>query len=161
LNYQMKTKLERIDWIWEIISVLLLIANALLIALSLPNMPDIVPIHFNGSGEANGWGSKNMIWIAFGLALPIYALLTFISFKPGLYRSRMTEKNLDEQYRLTSKMARTVKAFASLAFCVLTLFMIMAGQGKWQKQIPLLLIIFFVLIIPPCIYYAIKISRVQ
>jgi len=156
-----KIPLDKNDRIWEAISIILLVTNALLIALTLPSLPDTVAIHFDGSGQANGWGHKNTLWLVFGIALLVYAIMTFISLKPGLYKSRMTKNNIDEQYRLTSKMARTVKAFILLAFIGLTTFMLMTAQGKWTGQIPFLFLIFFVLVIPPCLYYAVKISRVQ
>lgn len=157
----MKTKLDKSDKIWEAVSVILLLMNALLIAFTLPSLPDTIPIHFNFSGEADGWGNKNTLWLVFVVELPIYAMFTYLSFNSGFYRSRMTEKNLAEQYRITSKMARTVKAFILLAFIFLTLFVLKSAQGQWQQQIPFLFLIFFGLIIPPCLYYAVKISKVQ
>ncbi len=157
----MKITLDKNDKIWETVSLLLLLGQALLIALTLPSLPDKVAIHFNGSGEANGWGNKNTLWVSFAISLVIYALMTFISLRPGLYKSRMTKNNIEEQYKLTSKMARTVKAFILLALIGLTIFMLMTAQGKWTGQIPFLFLIFFGLVIPPCIYYAVKISRVQ
>ena len=157
----MKITLDKKDKIWEAISVLLLVTNALLIALTLPSLPDNVAIHFNGSGQANGWGHKNVLWLAFGIALSLYAIMTFISYRPGLYKSRMTKNNIEEQYKMTSEMARTVKAFILLACIGLTTFMLMTAQGKWTEQIPFLFLIFFGLVIPPCLYYAVKISRIQ
>ncbi|MCD6020101.1 MAG: hypothetical protein K0S53_3222 [Bacteroidetes bacterium] len=157
----MKTTLDKNDKIWEAVSITLLLINMLLIAFTLPSLPDTVPIHFNFAGKADGWGNKHMLWLVFVVMLPIYAIFTYLSFNPGFYRSRMTEKNLEEQYRITSKMARTVKAFILLAFVFLTLFVLKSAQGLWQEQIPFLFLIFFGLIIPPCLYYAVKISRIQ
>lgn len=157
----MKITLDKNDKIWETISLLLLLTQALIIGLTLPSLPNTVAIHFNGAGQADGWGNKNTLWLSLGLSILVYAFLTFVSYRPGLYKSRMTKNNLDEQYRLTSKMARTVKSFILLAFIALTTFMLMTAQGKWTGLIPFLFLIFFALVIPPCIYYAIKISRVQ
>jgi uncharacterized membrane protein len=157
----MKTMLDKNDKIWETIALVLLLTQALIIGLTLPSLPDKVAIHFNDSGQADGWGNKNTLWLSLGLSVLMYAFLTFVSYRPELYKSRMTKNNLDEQYRLTSKMARTVKSFILLGFIALTTFMLMTAQGKWTVQIPFLFLIFFALVIPPCLYYAIKISKVQ
>jgi uncharacterized membrane protein len=157
----MKLTLDKTDKIWEAISILLILINFLMIAITLPALPETVPIHFDGSGQPNGWGNKQWLWLAVVLELPIYALLTLISLRPWIYKFRMTEKNPDEQYRLTSRMARTVKAFVLLAFTALTILMLKTAQGQWNSKIPLLVLIFFGLIIPPCVYYSVKISRVQ
>jgi uncharacterized membrane protein len=138
----LKATLDKNDKIWEVISIVLLIINAMLIAFTLPSLPDTVPIHFNFAGKADGWGSKNVLWLIFVVVLPIYAMFTYLSFNPGFYRSRMTERNIEEQYRITSKMARTVKAFILLAFIGLTAFMLKTAQGQWTEQIPFLFLIF-------------------
>ena len=87
--------------------------------------------------------------------------MTFVSYRPGIYKWRMTENNVEQQYILTSKMARTVKAFMILAFIVLTIFLLMNAQGLWTDLTPFLFIILFTLIISPCLYYAVKFSKVR
>lgn len=102
-----------------------------------------------------------MLWITFGLSILMYAFMTFVSYRPGIYKWRMTENNVEQQYILTSKMARTVKAFMILAFIVLTIFLLMNAQGLWTDLTPFLFIILFTLIISPCLYYAVKFSKVR
>ncbi len=42
-------------------------------------LPETVPIHFNGKGEADGWGSKNtLIWMPAALIFLTYGLLLVI-----------------------------------------------------------------------------------
>lgn len=43
------------------------------------SLPDIIPIHFNGEGVADGFGSKNYVFL--GAALPWFVWLTFIAIK--------------------------------------------------------------------------------
>jgi len=157
----MKIPPDKYDKIWETISIILLLAHALLLVWALPLLPERVAVHFDFSGRADGWGNKNTLWYMFLIAVLFYGLMTYISFRPDLYHSRMTKNNLNEQFRLTSKMVRTVKAFILLAFICLTIFMFKTAQGKWTEAIPLLVLIFLVIIIIPCIYYAVKISRIR
>jgi uncharacterized membrane protein len=153
--------LDKSDKIWETISLLLLITNILIIVFSLPKLPDIIPIHFNLAGEANGWGSKNTLWIMFAITIPMYALLTFISGKPELYRSRMSENNMEEQLRLTSKMTRIMKTVVLLIFVMVTVFMVQTAQGKWQEQIVWTLPIILTLIFAPTCYYLLNLAKLR
>jgi uncharacterized membrane protein len=157
----MKITLDKYDKIWEAISILSLLTIAVLIAFTLSTLPDTIPIHFNFQGKADGFGSKYTLWLLFGIAVLMYATFTFISFRPELYKSRMTENNLEEQYKLTAKMTRTTKMYILLFFVILTLFILQAAQGKWTEQIPFLILIFFALILPPTFYYLIKLSKVR
>ncbi len=157
----MKITLDKRDKIWEAISICILMCNAALLAISMPGLPDVVPIHFSGSGVANGFGSKHTLWLIFAISIPMYVFLTWLSFNPQFHKNRMTENNMEEQKRLTSKMARTVKAFILLVFFIISIFMVQTAQGNWTKLFPYLFIVIFGLIIPPCLYYVVKISNVQ
>ncbi|PBQ31697.1 hypothetical protein CNR22_07915 [Sphingobacteriaceae bacterium] len=156
----MKIELDRSDKISEVISALLLFVNALLLILILPTLPDTNG-HFNELSTVNGFHTKNGFWGAFAIALLFYILMTVVSFTPGLYKSRMTKNNVKEQYRLTSKMARNIKPFTLLAFIVMTIFMLQSARGKWIDEQPLLFLVFFGLLISPCLYYAVKLSKIQ
>lgn len=155
----MKIELDRNDKISEVVSIKLILINALLLILILPSLPENG--HFNEGSTLNGFESKSGFWVAFALALGLYVVITVISLKPELYKSRMTKNNLEEQYKLTSKMARTLKVFILLAFCILFIFMLQSARGLWIEAQPYLFILFFGLIISPCLYYAVKISKVQ
>ena len=55
------------EWIYEIIG---LIALAVMIGYPLilySHIPDRIPIHFNLAGEADGYGSKSVLWILIGI----------------------------------------------------------------------------------------------
>ncbi|MHC5741499.1 MAG: DUF1648 domain-containing protein [Nostoc sp.] len=45
-------------------------------------LPDTIPVHFGFDGQANGWGSKKVLWLLPIVGLAIYGLLTFISRYP-------------------------------------------------------------------------------
>lgn len=157
----MKIALDKYDKIWEAISISFLLTIAALITFTLPTLPDTIPIHFNFQGKADGFGSKYILWLVFGLAFLTYSIFTIISLRPGLYKSRMTENNIEEQYKLTAKMTRATKMYILLFFVLLTIFMLQATQGKWMEHVPYLILIFFVLILTPTFYYLIKLIKVR
>ena len=157
----MKISLDKYDKIWEAISILLLLTIVIVITYSLPSLPDTIPIHFDFEGKADGFGSKYMLWTVFGIALLMYTIFTIISRRPGLYKSRMTENNIEEQYILTAKMTRTMKMYILIFFVILSFFMVQTAQGQWTEYTPFLILIIFALILPPTFYYLIKLSKVR
>jgi uncharacterized membrane protein len=46
-----------------------------LIKTSIPRLPARIPTHFNGSGEANGWGSPDTLWLVLVVQVLTCALL--------------------------------------------------------------------------------------
>lgn len=146
---------------WEAISLGLILLNVALFAYCIPQLPDIIPIHFGRGGKADGYGSKHSLWFVMCISVPVYALFTWISANPNLYKNRFTEHNIEEQKRIASKMARTLKAFVLLAFFILSLFMIQTAQGKWLRAIPFLFLVFFGLVVTPALYYAVRLSNAQ
>lgn len=158
----MKLTLNPGDKFQEGLSILLLITNVLLVTWFLPSLPDTIPIHFDDSGHPNGYGNKNIMWLISLIPLPIYALLTFLGFRPDLYKSRrFTEKNKEQQLILVSKMLRVLKLGILMFFNVLTLFIIQTAQGKWTNMIAFPIAVLFAFIFPPIFYYLSKLSKVQ
>jgi hypothetical protein len=153
--------LDTKDKIAEIVSIIFLLGTAVIICLAMPALPSIVPIHFNFDGEADGFGSKYMIWIIFGISLVIYIGLSLISKYPGLYKNRMREKNIEQQYILTAKMCRTLKVIILFFFTLLSYCMVQTAQLKFIRYSSLLIVLPFVLLFPTMIYYLFKLSKVR
>src|SRR5688572_24464594 len=101
--------LDAKDKVLEIVSLGLLCIHALLIVFGLKDLPEIIPIHFNGVGEESDWGSKYHLWLPFCFAGFMYGLMTFFSMRPMIFKFRMSGKNIPEEARLTAKMSRAVK----------------------------------------------------
>ncbi len=96
-------------------SVLGIVALTIYILVRYPSLPEIVPIHFNFSGEADGFGARSsLLWLAavmFGMG----ALITWLSTKPNVfnYPAEITEANAQRLYREGERMM--VWALAGLA----------------------------------------------
>jgi uncharacterized membrane protein len=54
-----------------------------------PNLPDIIPTHFDIHGKANDWNSKNFIFI--GAALPLFVWILFILIREFDPKDRLKE----------------------------------------------------------------------
>ncbi|MDF2381195.1 SdpI family protein [Nostoc ellipsosporum NOK] len=72
----MKPIFKKEVWLWLIMAVP--IAYLLMIW---KQLPDTVPIHWNYSGEADGWGPKAMLWLLLFLLLGFpYALMLIVPY---------------------------------------------------------------------------------
>ncbi len=75
----------------------LALANWLAVCLLIPRLPDIVPMHFNLTGEVDRWGSKwNYIWLG-AMAPAIWALMTWL---PAIDPKKENYKKFPGSYRL-------------------------------------------------------------
>lgn len=74
-------------------------------------LPETIPIHFGFDGKANGWGSKNFLWLFPIVSLLIYGMLTFINKYPHTfnYAVRITEENALRQYQIGCSMLNWLK----------------------------------------------------
>ncbi|HIW90938.1 MAG TPA: DUF1648 domain-containing protein [Candidatus Corynebacterium avicola] len=78
-----------------------LITVAVLIAF--PGMPDTIPVHFDGSGEADDWGSKVTILLLSALMVAMIVGVDWCSRRSGSdwfnYPKAVTEDNAQRMYR--------------------------------------------------------------
>lgn len=70
----------------EICAFLILVFIWGFVIFNFKDLPEVVPVHFGGDGKADGFGSKNSIWM-----LPILATMMFLLF---YYLSRNSDSQL-------------------------------------------------------------------
>lgn len=92
------------------------------------SLPETVPIHFNASGEADGWGSKNtLIWLPLAMTIGTYLLMLII---PKI-DPKKTLDQMGNKYDL-------IKFFMVLFMSILSCFIIysaktgsIGSEGNW------------------------------
>ena len=132
-------ELTKADKILEIIGLILLIAVWCITIIYYTKLPEVIPIHFNGKGEADGFGGKINI-----LILPIIATILFIGLTklnkyPHIfnYPTKITQENALEQYTKATRMIRILKLVIVVIFGLIAFQKIRfandqtAGLGKW------------------------------
>ncbi|MBP7809438.1 MAG: DUF1648 domain-containing protein [Bacteroidia bacterium] len=154
----MKVKLDTADKVSEVISIAFILSSVCLVCFSLPKLPDVVPIHFNLSGQPDGYGSKYTLIVVSLIALPIYALMTYLSLHPKFYEYRMNKNMpLEEQYKMSSKMARSIKLVLMPLFFAITFFMLKSAKEKSIGTAEMIwLSLFIPLIFSVIIYWIVK-----
>ncbi|MGM7636443.1 DUF1648 domain-containing protein [Bacillus sp. Hm123] len=109
-----------------ILSLLLLVVNVIYLLIQWGDLPKQVPIHFGITGEADGWGSKGMIWFLPIMASLLWVGLTLLERVPHLHNySGLTEGNVESQYRNSRMMLNVIKT-------EIIIFMVLASYQSVQ-----------------------------
>ena len=75
------------SWL-EVITVLLTVAPFTVLVFYYPLLPDVVPIHWNVAGEADGWAEKNFSSVFFLPVLAAYLQVFWIILKQDIIQAR-------------------------------------------------------------------------
>lgn len=143
--------LELIGWISIIAIWILTIANY-------NNLPETIPIHFNSTGQADGFGGKATI-----LTLPLIATILFLGMTilnkyPHIfnYPNSITKENALIQYTNVTKLIRYLKLIIVLVFGLIEFETIQNAHGTAEGLgiwfLPLTMAMIFI----PLIYFVLK-----
>ena len=163
MNERPKIQLEltTTDKIFEILGWTSILAIWVLTITNYTNLPDTISIHYNGVGQADGFGDKGNI-----LALPITATILFIGLTilnkfPHVfnYPTNISADNALRQYTNATRLIRYLKFIIVVIFGLIAFQTIRnvngqaSGLGVWF--LPLILGLIFI----PLTYYCIKSSK--
>ncbi len=135
----------------------------LLVALNWGSLPDTVPTHFNGAGDADGWGSKFTLLILPVIAIFLHILLGVVERKPHLhnYPVRLTEENAPLFYAESVKIINLTKNIIALMFAYIT-FHIIRGALNGSDQFNIIgLAIFIILLFLVIIVGMVRMSKIK
>lgn len=93
--------------------------------------PASIPVHFNVSGQADGYGSKKMLWILPIIGTIIYWGLTKLNKYPHIfnYPIPITEDNARRQYTIATRNLSILKVSIVLVFLLVILFSYLTSKG--------------------------------
>jgi uncharacterized membrane protein len=96
-----------------------------------PDLPNEIPTHFNGRGQADAFGSKQSIWILMGVFSSIFIGIYILNKYPHLhnYTVKITEENALKNYRFSTRVLRVVN-FLNLLLLAYILKTIMTPYEK-------------------------------
>lgn len=129
----MKIKLDTSDKVFEVASILFVLATAVIVAVSLPGLPDEVPNHFDMDGKPNQYGSKNFLWVTVVISVFIYTLLGIISMFPESFNYPSQKNDKESQYKLGVKLLRSMRACVLLFITILTVIMVQSAKTGTAK----------------------------
>jgi uncharacterized membrane protein len=126
----------------------------LMTLLRYPALPERIPIHFDGSGTINGWGSKSAIFLLPVIATVIASLIHYIRKHPEWhnYAVKLTPENAQELYTGTSRALSWINYIIILLFAVIQMSLLDAARNHTTPNyFPLVWVLFAALVILPFI----------
>ncbi len=129
---KIKLELTTTDKLFEIIGWLSVIAIWFLTLTNYTNLPGIIPKHYNGSGQADGFGSKATILILPTIATVLFVGLTMLNKYPHIfnYPISITKDNALRQYTNATRMIRYLKLVFVIIFGLIAFQTIQDVNGK-------------------------------
>jgi uncharacterized membrane protein len=82
---KIKLELTTTDKILEMLGWASILAVWVLILATYTNLPDTIPIHYNGAGQADGFGEKNYIFILPLAATALFVGMTILNKFPHVF----------------------------------------------------------------------------
>ena len=120
------------DKVVEILGWFVLLVTWIFTIASYSNLPDTIPIHYNGAGKADGFGSKINILILPFIATILYVGITVANKFPHVfnYPTRITEENALRQYTNATRMMRYLKLALVVLFGLIAFKTIQSTRGQ-------------------------------
>ncbi len=124
------------------------------------DLPEIIPVHFNLSGEINGFGGKETLWLLPAAALFIFIGMSALCRYPHIfnYPVEVTKRNVIRQYKLAIGLIRWLKAEIALLFGLIVMETISVANGANPVH-PGFIAIFIGMIFASIFIYLIKASK--
>jgi hypothetical protein len=125
------------------------------------DLPDQVPIHFNGAGEADEYGARTTLIFTPLIATMLYAFMTFLNRNPHLFNlpGHVQPHNIEWHYRLTSRLIRVLKLGLVVIFFYANYSSITIAKGQALAMPRFFLVIVVAMFLIPVITYLILASR--
>jgi uncharacterized membrane protein len=129
---KMKLALKTVDKIFEIVGWGFTIMIWVLTITTYSNLPETIPTHYNGAGQADGFGGKATI-----LTLPLIATILFIGLTvlnkfPHVfnYPTEITQDNAFRQYIYATRLIRYLKLIIVFIFGLIEFKTIQNANGE-------------------------------
>ena len=127
------------------------------------NLPDTIPTHYNGAGQADGFGGKSTIFTMPLASTILFIGLTILNKFPNIfnYPTNITQGNAFIQYTNATRLIRYFKLILVIIFGFITFKTIqnvkgeVDGLGVWFFPITIGLIFI------PLIYFILKSSKIK
>ena len=116
-------KLTKLEKFLEIMGYLTLAALWLSVIINYFDLPDQIPIHFNGVGKADDYRGKNSIFIFPIICTFLFLVVSLRGNNPEdfIYKVKITEENREALYRNQLNFIRVSKIMVSSLFLLISL----------------------------------------
>ncbi len=155
---KLKLNLTTTDKVIELFGWICLIGIWILTSSNYYSLPETIPIHYNGTGEADGFGKKWNILTLPIVSSTLFIGLTILNKYPHVfnYPSTITQENALRQYTNATRLIRFLKLVIVIIFGLIVFKTIQNANGNADGLGAWFLPLTFGLMFIPMIYYLIK-----
>lgn len=144
-----KVSRSALSWVSEAVTALTVFFIIFRTATVWPNLPGTIPVHFDASGNIDGWGGRGSVFLIPVLSVVLFGLLSLIAEYPHTfnYPVTITEENAARQYRYARDLIIYMKMEVAICFGYIQDSILRAalnqvqGLGIWF--LPLFLVLIF------------------
>jgi uncharacterized membrane protein len=160
---KLKIELSKYDFALEFAGWLAFCFIWIITFLSINNLAEVIPMHFNFTGNADKFGSKDSLWLLPIIGSIVFLVLTILNKYPHTfnYLNKITEQNALAQYTLATKMIRYLKFIILIVFSSIIIMINIISSGEINSLsfwfLPLVLSFVFI----PIIYFIIKMLKAK
>ncbi len=144
-------KLTKLEKFLEIMGYLTLAALWLSVIINYFDLPDQIPIHFNGVGKADDYRGKNSIFIFPIICTFLFLVVSLRGNNPEdfIYKVKITEENRDALYRNQLNFVRVSKIMVSSLFLLISMKTTqLSKSGSEELGIGFLLLCAAIILLP-------------
>ena len=154
---KIQVPLKKIDYIIELIAMILLLSSWIYSIQTYHSLPDIIPTHFDIHGQVDDNGSKGTLFIMPIIFSVVYLLLTILNTKPQSFNFpvKITEENAAIQYQFATRLLRVMNTL--IGWTILSICWIINSSAR-QGNLPVgewLVFVDIALVFVPIIIYVI------
>jgi uncharacterized membrane protein len=157
----MKIKLDTADKVLEAVALVALLTTAAIIAINIPNLPNIIPNHFDFNGVPNQYGSKNTLWAVVAVSVFIYMLIGIISMFPESFNYPSQKNDKESQYKLGTKLVRSLKASILIFILIVSVVIIQSAKTGTAKGAGWLIALILIIVFGNLIWFAVKWRKIK
>ena len=119
----MKLKNNKIDWIIELICLILLVGVTAYFIFNWSSIPDKIPVHYDWEGNIDRWGNKKEMIILPIMSWFLYLMITGLQQLPLAWNTgvKITAENEERVYRMLKYMLETMKLIMVADFTYLSM----------------------------------------
>jgi uncharacterized membrane protein len=158
---KIKPEMMPIDWLIEGLAIAALMTFIGYAIYWYQRVPQIIPIHFDASGNIDNYGSKIHLLILPGIGVFIYVLLTAIGLFPHTYNftQKITPENAPRQYLLATRFIRFLKSVIIGIFFFIGIMITRVSMNQTDTMGIWLLPVILGFVFIPIIVYLVVASR--
>lgn len=158
---KMKIELTATDKAIEFIGWFFILVIWILTIISYNKLPDIIPIHYSETGNADSFGGKAHILILPLIASILFVGLTILNKFPHIfnYPTNITKDNILKQYTNATRMIRYLKLIIVVIICFIAFRTIFYANGKIEVFGTWFLPLMIASILITLIYFIVKLTK--